>query len=132
MTTSSASRPAAARAMAVAAGLAVAGGLSPEPALSSGWQTGQQIAGLCAAEPDSNPAAVTFCLGYLQGALDAFLLGRAACIPEGVDAQGLRLAVLDHVRRHPERVVGTSGPLLVYDAFRAAWPSCAHMPAVAG
>ncbi|MAA97272.1 MAG: hypothetical protein CMN87_01040 [Stappia sp.] len=110
--------------------------LATGPALSEGgedvggkgWQTGSQIEAVCSVEPERNAIALTFCLGYLQGALDAFLLGRANCIPEDIDANGLRAAVLEHVRRHPDRAGKTRGPLLVYDAFRETWPSCAHMP----
>ncbi|MCA1244746.1 hypothetical protein LC092_20055 [Stappia stellulata] len=94
---------------------------------TGGWQSGEQVARLCATGPSENPVAVTFCLGYLQGALDAFLIGRASCVPAGTDANGLREAVLAHASRHPERARGR-GPVLVYDAFRATWPECAHMP----
>ncbi|WP_029058291.1 Rap1a/Tai family immunity protein [Stappia stellulata] len=94
---------------------------------SSGWQSGEQISRLCATGPAENPVAVTFCLGYLQGALDAFLIGRASCVPAGTDANGLRAAVLAHAKRHPDRVQGR-GPVFVYDAFRTMWPACAHMP----
>ncbi|MHC5655775.1 Rap1a/Tai family immunity protein [Stappia sp.] len=110
-----------------AVALALAGGSA---GASEGWQSGGQIETLCTAEPQGNPVAVTFCLGYLQGALDAFLLGRANCIPPGVDANGLRQALLDHLKKHPEGR-RTSGPLLVYDAFRATWPACSNMPAMA-
>jgi hypothetical protein len=79
--------------------------------------------------PWAGRVAVTFCLGYLQGALDAFLIGRASCVPAGTDANGLRQAVLEHAGRHPERTTGR-GPVFVYDAFRATWPECAHMPGV--
>ncbi|WP_244501882.1 Rap1a/Tai family immunity protein [Stappia sp. ES.058] len=98
-------------------------------AQGAGWQSGAQISRVCATGPSENPVAVTFCLGYLQGALDAFLIGRASCVPAGTDANGLRAAVLAHVKRHPERARGR-GPSFVYDAFRAAWPECAHMPGV--
>ena len=97
------------------------------PVSAEGWQSAEQIAAICKAEPEANPVAVTFCLGYLQGTLDAFLLGRANCMPPGVDANGLRRILLEHVARHPDRLAA-SGPLLVYDAFAEAWPACAHMP----
>jgi hypothetical protein len=102
----------------------------PHGAMAGGWQTGAQVEEACAAEPETNPVADTFCLGYLQGALDAFLLGRANCIPGTVDANGLRAALLEHVRGHPEAVAAASGPMLVYDAFRDTWPSCSQMPAL--
>jgi hypothetical protein len=104
---------------------------SDEAAVPSGWQTGAQIEAVCSVEPEANAIALTFCLGYLQGALDAYLLGRANCIPGGIDANGLRAALLEHVRRHPERVGKARGPQLVYDAFRATWPSWSRMPALA-
>jgi hypothetical protein len=97
-------------------------------ARADGWQSGAQIASICRADPAANAVAVTFCLGYLQGTLDAFLLGRSNCIPAGTDANGLRQAVIAHLDRHPDRA-GASGPALVFDAFRAAWPACGHMPA---
>lgn len=99
------------------------------PAPAKVWQSGEQISRICKADPRDNPVAVTFCLGYLQGALDAFLIGRTNCIPAEVDANALRHAVLAHLDRHPERAEA-SGPMLVYDAFRAAWPACGHMPAL--
>ena len=104
--------------------------LSGKPPEAAGWQTGTQIEAVCSVEPEANAIALTFCLGYLQGALDAFLLGRANCIPDGIDANGLRAALLEHVRRHPDRIEKAPGPLLVYDAFRETWPSCSHMPAL--
>lgn len=97
-------------------------------ARADGWQSAAQVASTCRADPQANAVAVTFCLGYLQGTLDAFLLGRVNCIPAGTDANGLRQVVIEHLERHPERV-SASGPMLVYDAFRAAWPACAQMPA---
>lgn len=113
---------------AVLAGLAVlASGAAATPVAADGWQSAEQIAGICKAEPEANPVAVTFCLGYLQGTLDAFLLGRANCVPPGIDANGLRRILVEHVDRHPDRL-SLSGPLLVYDAFAEAWPTCAHMP----
>lgn len=106
---------------------ACAAGLAAAPVSADGWQSAEQIAAICKAEPEANPVAVTFCLGYLQGTLDAFLLGRANCVPQGIDANGLRRILLEHVARHPDRTAA-SGPLLVYDAFAEAWPACAHMP----
>ncbi len=108
------------------AALACAVGASA--ARADGWQSGAQVASICRADPRANAVAVTFCLGYLQGTLDAFLLGRANCVPPGTDANGLRQVVIEHLEKHPERV-SASGPMLVYDAFRAAWPACAQMPA---
>jgi hypothetical protein len=116
---------------ALAGALAAAASLSgAASAQGGGWQSGEQISRLCATGPSENPVAVTFCLGYLQGALDAFLIGRASCVPAGTDANGLREAVLAHASRHPERARGR-GPVFVYDAFRATWPECAHMPGLA-
>ena len=117
------------RAASVAGACLIAAGAlaSAAPASAEGWQDAGQIAAICKAEPEANPVAVTFCLGYLQGTLDAFLLGRANCMSPGVDANGLRRILLEHVERHPDRLA-TSGPLLVYDAFAEAWPACAHMP----
>eukprot|EP00873_Tetraselmis_striata_P025034 jgi/Tetstr1/445298/TSEL_033096.t1 len=61
---------------ALAGALAATASLSGAAAAQSGgWQSGEQISGLCATGPTENPVAVTFCLGYLQGALDAFLIG---------------------------------------------------------
>lgn len=115
---------------ALAGAVAVASGAAAGPAAADGWQSAQQIAAICKVEPEANPVAVTFCLGYLQGTLDAFLMGRANCMPQGVDANGLRRILLEHVARHPDRLA-VSGPLLVYDAFAEAWPDCAHMPRLA-
>lgn len=112
----------------VPAGLALAFAAGAPAARADGWQSGAQVASTCRADPRTNAVAVTFCLGYLQGTLDAFLLGRANCIPPGIDANGLRQVVIEHLERHPGRV-SASGPMLVYDAFRAAWPACARMPA---
>ena len=112
----------------VSAALALACAAGAPSARADGWQSGAQVASTCRADPRTNAVAVTFCLGYLQGTLDAFLLGRANCIPPGIDANGLRQVVIEHLEKHPERV-SASGPMLVYDAFRAAWPACAQMPA---
>ncbi|MCC4244972.1 Rap1a/Tai family immunity protein [Stappia indica] len=115
---------------ALAGVVAVASGAAAGPAAANSWQSAQQIAAICKVESEVSPVAVTFCLGYLQGTLDAFLLGRANCVPQGVDANGLRRILLEHVARHPDRLA-VSGPLLVYDAFAEAWPDCSHMPRLA-
>lgn len=119
-----------ARAAAVAGAClcALAGALATAaPGSAEGWQSASQIATICKADPETSPVSVTFCLGYLQGTLDAFLLGRANCVPPGVDANGLRRILVEHAQRHPDRLAA-SGPTLVYDAFAEAWPACAHMP----
>lgn len=111
------------------AGLCALAGIfgAAAPGSAEGWQSASQIAAICKADPETSPVAVTFCLGYLQGTLDAFLLGRANCVPPGVDANGLRRILVEHAERHPDRLAA-SGPMLVYDAFAEAWPACAHMP----
>jgi hypothetical protein len=85
---------------------------------TAGFQSGNDLYGIC---KNADVSAPWVCLGYAEGAFDAYSSWGMYCAPNGVEAGQVRDVLTRYLENHPENRQNAAAELSIR-AFSQAWP----------